>query len=106
MKVERTHHIDSDEPDSNGLYGFYYEYDIYRFTEDNVTLIARSYIDTKSEVHFLRIERSGGTCLLSNTDRDSPICLKAIEHLKKEGKIEFKWLSSEGVGYSRIPTTI
>lgn len=32
MHIERVHQIDSSEPDASGMYDYYYEYDIYRFT--------------------------------------------------------------------------
>jgi len=68
------------------MYDFYSEYDIYQFTEDNDTLIARSYTDTKSEVYFLQIKRSGTPMLFNETNIDSSMFTKAIEHLKSEGK--------------------
>ncbi|MBK7146468.1 MAG: hypothetical protein IPH76_15130 [Xanthomonadales bacterium] len=56
MRVDRTRHIDSSEPDASGMLDYYYEYDIYRFVEGAECLVARSYTDSPQEAHFLRWE--------------------------------------------------
>jgi hypothetical protein len=49
MQVECTHHIDGSEPDDDDPYSYYYEYDVYCFTEGAMRLWARSYVDTPDE---------------------------------------------------------
>jgi hypothetical protein len=56
MKIEQDHQIDASEPDAAGMYDWYYEYDVYRYSEGERTLVARSYTDTSDEAHFLRYE--------------------------------------------------
>lgn len=41
MHIECVRQIDSSEPDESGMYDYYYEYDIYRFTDGPLCLIAR-----------------------------------------------------------------
>lgn len=104
MNIECTHHIDASEPDPNGAHEYYYEHDIYRFTESDVALVARSYTDEPHEVHFLRLEQAGKVRMLELGDLDTSLFREAKVHLEREGKSEFNWLSEENKGYSRIPT--
>lgn len=66
LHVERTRHVDCSAPDASGALedAYEYEYDIYRFVDGERCLIARSYIDTPSEAHFLSIEIAGKSRLL------------------------------------------
>ncbi|MBP1089057.1 hypothetical protein JOE39_003091 [Pseudomonas sp. PvP100] len=43
--MERYHHIDASEQDKYGFYDYYYEYDMYYFTEGTLSLVARCYTD-------------------------------------------------------------
>jgi hypothetical protein len=96
VQVEKTHHIDCSEPDADGRYEWYYEYDLFRFAVGDVSLLARSYIGTPCEAHFLRIERGGKPIQLSAEDLGSPLATAAIRHLHECGKRQIKWLSSAG----------
>jgi hypothetical protein len=70
MEVTTTHHIDASEPDAKGMYDWYYEYDLYRFSEGAIALIARSYVDKTYEAHFLRLEREGKPQMPQREDSD------------------------------------
>ena len=96
MQVERTHHIDSSERDAEGFYEWYYEYDLFRFAEGDVALVARSYVDSPDEAHFLRVERAGAPLQLSAADLTSPLAIAAIGYLRDCGIKKLKWLSSSG----------
>jgi hypothetical protein len=96
MQIEKTHHVDCSEPDEDGRYEWYYEYDLFRFVIDDVSFIARSYVDSPDEAHFLRVERGGKPLQLSAEDLEAPLAIAAIRHLRECGKKQIKWLSSAG----------
>jgi hypothetical protein len=96
VQIEKTHHIDCSEPDADGRYDWHYEYDLFRFAAGDVALVARSYVDSKDEAHFLRVERAGKPLFLSAADLESPLAVAAIHHLRECGKKHIKWLSSAG----------
>jgi len=102
MQVERTHQIDSCDPDESGTYDYYYEYDIYRFTDGSICFIARSYADEPDEAHFLRVETNGVRRFLNRVDLKHPLLLSALSHLRKEGKTHVRWLSGKGNGYESL----
>lgn len=102
MHVEQTHHIDAGEPDARGMYVYYYEYDLYSFSEADVAVVARSYRDTPAEAHFLRIEIDGAPRLLHNDDFQRPLVVAATQHLRALGKRELNWLSGRGNGYEPV----
>ena len=43
MEVKTTHHIDAGDKDSQGRYQYYYEYDVFCFTDGEIALTVRSY---------------------------------------------------------------
>ncbi len=103
MKVECIHKIDSSEPDKNGMYEYYYEYDIYTFSYQDQVLVARSYIDDPQEAHFLSIEKGGENLLLCKNDLQCELATQAKSYLADLGKSELNWLSGEGDGYTKFP---
>jgi hypothetical protein len=103
MLIDRTHHIDASEPDESGMYDYYYEYDIYRFTDESSCLVARSYTSEPEEAHFLRIEANGNPRSMEDTDLSHPLFLAASAYLCTEGKLQFRWLSGRGDGYESVP---
>ena len=103
MHIERVRQIDSSEPDETGMYDYYYEYDIYRFTDGPICLIARSYVDEPDEAHFLRVEANGSQRTLVDVDLTHPLFLLAQSHLSSEGKVHLHWLSGRGDGYEPVP---
>lgn len=103
MLVETSHHIDAGEQDADGLYDYYYEYDVYRFIDGEATLVARSYLDEPDAAHLLRIEEAGVGRLLAQADLARPLVSQALDHLRQLGKRKLSWLSGRGdTGYETI----
>ena len=97
MIIQKTHHIDASEPDEDGLYEYYYAYSIYRFEQEGLTLVARSYDDEPEKAHFLsKSGLSGAVELLSPTDLHSLLFLEACKHLEAEGKTRIEYLTDSG----------
>jgi hypothetical protein len=98
MKVEKTHHIDACGQDNQT---HFYEYDIYQFTDGNISYIARSYSDTPAEAHFLKRVQGAKESYLHQYDLRDPLFGEAISYLRNAGKSELQWLS-ETSGYIPI----
>lgn len=103
VRVERARHVDCSAPDASGAVDYHYEYDIYRFVQGRRCLVARSYVDTPDEAHFLSIEINGRSRLLKKADMLRPLCLFAQAQLRREGKQQLRWLSGRGNGYEPVP---
>ena len=102
MRIEQTHHVDASEQGTDGKYDWYYEYDIFRFTEGERTLIARSYTDTSTEAHFLRFEVQTEPAFILTEDITNPLLRQAAEYLRSIGKVGIEYLGPEG--YAPLPT--
>lgn len=102
MKTVITHHIDADEPDERGECHYCYEYDVYGFSEGDVTLIARAYVDSADEAHFLSVELRGKRRLLRDADLRTPLFADAAAYLRAAGKTKLSWLSGRGNGYEPV----
>ncbi len=72
MRVERSHHIDASQPDIDGMYEWYYEYDLFRFTEGEHTLVGRAYVDSSDKAQFLRLEEQGRIETITDAHLDGP----------------------------------
>ncbi|MCC8619067.1 hypothetical protein [Xanthomonas vesicatoria] len=103
MRMERARHVDCSAPDASGAVDYHYEYDIYRFMQGARCLVARSYVDTPDEAHFLSIEVGGMPRLLKRGDLLQSLCLFAQAELRREGKQQLHWLSGKGNGYEPVP---
>lgn len=103
MHVECVREVDASEPDADGMHEYRYEYDAYRFSEDGVCFVARSYADTPEEAHFLCVESNGQRRLLADADLGHPLFLAASVHLRGLGKVRLNWLSGRGNGYEPVP---
>lgn len=103
MHIECSRQIDSSEPDAAGMYEYYYEYDLYRFTEGPVCFVARSYVDEPDEAHFLRLELDRHPQHITDADLSHPVFLAAQAHLLNAGKAQLRWLSGRGNGYESVP---
>jgi hypothetical protein len=105
VRVSRTRCVDKRGPYPNGLYEFYYEYDLYEFMEGPETLHARSYTTEPEEAHLLAIEIDGQRQLLSRADLGRPLVKAALEYFRHAGKTRLDWLDSanEENGYSSAP---
>lgn len=102
MEVKTTHHIDAGDKDSQGRYQYYYEYDVFCFTDGEIALTVRSYVDSEKEAHFLRLESAGQSRMLSDSDLAHPLFAESVCYLQKIGKEEIKWLSGRGNGYEPV----
>lgn len=96
MQIETTHHIDCSEKSADGYYEWYYEYDLFRFSEGSFTLVARGYTDSPEEAHFLRVERDGILMSVSEADLQTNLAVAAAVHLRSAGKMKINWLSPVG----------
>ena len=103
MHVECTHHVDASEPDEAGMYSYYYEYDLYRFTDESACVVARSYTDEADEAHFLRIEVGGQRRPIVGSDFAHPLFPAAQAYLRSIGKVSLRWLGSKGQGFEAVP---
>lgn len=96
MRVETTHHIDE-------VPGEDYEYDLFRFCEGGVILVARGYSSSPTEAHFLRIETTRSRMGLTRRDLARPLFHEAAAYLRSAGRISLEWLNQEGSGYEPLP---
>ena len=103
MQIERSRHIDSSEQDESDGYDYYYEYDLYRFTDGAVSLTARSYVDEPGDAHFLGIEERGCQRTLVDADLQGALFQSATSYLRADGKTSLRWLSGRGDGYEPVP---
>lgn len=106
MQIERSRHIDASEqdaPDASDGYDYYYEYDLYRFTDGTVSLTARSYVDEPDDAHFLAIEEQGCQRTLVDADLGTALFQSARSYLHAEGKTRLRWLSGRDDGYEPVP---
>lgn len=72
MHVTVSHHIDASEPDANGFYDYYYEYDDYRFSLRERTYTARV-ADQPERASYIGCEESGRSRLFNvNCSRRPP----------------------------------
>jgi hypothetical protein len=105
MHIECTRQLDASELDEQGCYSYYYEYDLYRFTDGPVCLVARSYTDEPEEAHFLCIEEEGRRRMLVNADLKRPLFVTAQAHLRAAGKTRVRWLSGRKDGFESVPSS-
>ena len=102
LQVEYSHHIDASEPDAEGFYEYYYEYDIYRFRLGNLSLVVRSYSDTSAQANVLRLEEAGKSRPLQPKDLKNPLVQQAREHLQSLGKQELRWFNPRHARYDPL----
>ncbi|ELP98736.1 hypothetical protein A979_15868 [Pseudomonas syringae BRIP34876] len=98
--MERYHRIDASEQDKDGFYDYYYEYDMYYFTEGTLSLVARCYTDDADRADFMGIEFDGYDRALEPDDRSLPLVSAALAQLKTDGKTKF--FTFTGKGYEPI----
>lgn len=96
MKIVKTHHIDASDADENGLYDYYYEYDVYEFSDGDVSYIVRRYSDEPSDAHFLKKHRQDNWRLLEPSDLDSALFAAAVASLRQEGIVRIRVLGNKG----------
>lgn len=104
MEITSTHHIDESEPDENGMRDYCYEYDIYEFSENGLSYIARSYTGDPLEAHILkkkdnsrwRIFGKAKYKILAKADFKQPLFIEAVAYLRKQGKQRISVLRKTG----------
>lgn len=102
LQVESSHHIDASEPDAEGFYEYYYEYDIYCFTLGGLSLVVRSYSDTSAQASVLRLEEAGKSRALQFKDLQRPLFQQAKAHLHTLGKQDLRWFNPKYARYDPL----
>ena len=92
----KVHHIDEE------LAGPGYRHDLFEFEAGGFLLVARSYLSSPGEAHFLRKEIGGELLPLEMRDVESDSFREAVSHLRALGKIELTYLSPEVGGYVAV----
>lgn len=92
MKISKTHQID--KGDADGKSDFQYEYHLYEFTENDQTLVARSYLDEIQEAHLIRLERDGEYIPCHQVLHDD-LVIKAVAHLRNDGNMLINYLDED-----------
>jgi hypothetical protein len=101
MKIEKSHHVDAGPSDANGRFEWRYEYDLYRFIDEPLTLVARSYSSEADSVHFLRLEQEATSRGIARDDLKLPIFHQATVYLRTAGASRVEWLAESG--YEPLP---
>ncbi|MGH8446674.1 MAG: hypothetical protein ACREVL_15485 [Solimonas sp.] len=101
MKVETSHHIDASEPDADGMHEWHYEYELYRFSDGGVSLVARSYVEEPEQAHFINADVGGAARLITKRELTQPLFVEALAYLRRAGKTRIELLGVEG--YTSIP---
>ena len=102
MKVEVSHHIDASEPDAQGFHDYHYEYDIFTFSDGDVSFLARAYTDQPNEASFMARHVADRRHLLTERDLQNPLLLEAQDYLRAAGKTDLNWLDGERSEYRPI----
>lgn len=95
MRVETTHFVDE-------VPGQRYEYDLFRFSDGSITVVARGYSSHPTEAHFLRIESATSHVGLTRVDLTRPLLQKAAAYLRSVGRTSLEWLNQDGSGYEPL----
>jgi hypothetical protein len=101
MHVEKSHHVDTSEPDTNGLYEWRYEYDLYSFSDASISMIARTYESEPDAVYFLHIEQGSLRRGITPKEFSLPVFREAVAYLRDAGFRRIEWLGVSG--YDRVP---
>jgi hypothetical protein len=96
MKVRVSQHIDKSDLNENGFYDYYYDFNIYAFSEGEVTYYARSYNDEPNEAHFTNGERGGKVFYLSKADFKTDLCIEACLYLQASAWQRLRYLGKKG----------
>ena len=96
MEIVKTHHIDASEPDANGWHDYYYEYDIYAFSEGEVSYVARRYTDEPGQAHFLKMRTGRAWRLPQPSDFNTAMFAEATAYLRQEGVTQIQVLGKQG----------
>jgi hypothetical protein len=103
MRVDRTHQVDRFPPDPDQVAVVSYVYDVFRFSDGDLTLVGRSYASDPQDAHLLR--REVGSSYVGPTARDTqtPLFVAAVAYFRSVGMVRVTWLNAEGEGYEPVP---
>ena len=94
--ADRSHHLEQDEPDSDGLVGWTYEYDLYVLVASQLEVTARSYTDTSHEVSLLAFRCDGAPIGLGDVKQSHVAAVEAAAgYLRSMGFTSVQWLDGE-----------
>jgi hypothetical protein len=84
---------------------FRYEFDAFRYSDGETTLVARSYSDEPHSASFLSVDTGAGEELLTEATFQTELFRVSAEHLRGLGKKNLYWLnaSADDGTYSRVP---
>jgi hypothetical protein len=103
LRAEETYHEDVGPIGPGGRPIFSYKYYLIAFSFDPAErLVARTYVDTPSEAHFLRLEVVPSRPIVA-CDFSQPLFVQAIAYLRNSGRTSLTWLSREAEGYVPVP---
>ncbi len=93
VEVKKEHFADKGDQDTDGSYGYYYEYDIYDFCKNKFCYSVRAYTDTPEEASFMSNSKNH----ISTDDFSEPLFIHAYYYLlEKEGKNKIEYLTNSG----------
>jgi hypothetical protein len=96
MQVTLSRHIDKSELRADGFYDYYYDFNLYAFSDGNIIYHARSYNDQPNEAHFINGEREGRIFFLGNTDFKTALFIEACTYLQACGLMQLIYLGNDG----------
>jgi hypothetical protein len=96
MKVNVSQHIDKSDLSENGFYDYYYDFNVYAFSEGDVIYYARSYNDQPDEAHFTNGEREGKIFSLSDADFKTDLFIEACIYLHASAWRQLTYLGNDG----------
>jgi len=102
--VQKTHHVDSDDPDAHGMVDWRYEYEILVVRTGAFRVDLRTYVDTPEEISFLRFRDGEISVGLGDAKKSYRAELAAIaSYLRVLGYPSVKWMGGPAGGYEEVP---
>jgi hypothetical protein len=96
MEVTISRHIDKSELRADGFYDYYYDFNLYAFSDGNIIYHARSYNDQHDEAHFINGNRNGKKFFIGNADFKTDLFIEACTYLQACGLIKLTYLDNDG----------
>jgi hypothetical protein len=106
MQIKSEHCIDASDPDADGMYDWYYDYDSYRFFDTGpFAILVYADRDALGEASFTAVEDDGKGRGIRAEDFKHPLFVEAATYLRRIGRVKLKWLNPHGAGkgYEPIP---
>lgn len=102
--VQKTHHVDSDGPDADGMVRGRYEYDILVLRIAAFEADLRTYSDAPEEVSFLRFRDADVNVGLGDAKKSYRVEIGTITgYLRGLGYRSVKWMGGPAGGYEEVP---